>query len=63
VSTDFGHFESSIQVKEKGILIQQSTFLPAGKYDVSLYPEFVAFFEKLSTAYRGKIIFRKQLNS
>ncbi|HEY5592853.1 MAG TPA: DUF3857 domain-containing protein [Paludibacter sp.] len=60
IATNFGHFESVIKIKGNGIQIQQSVFMPAGKYNVSTYPEFVAFFEKLSTAYKGKIIFRKR---
>jgi len=63
VNSNFGRFESIIQVKEKGIQILQSVLIPAGKYDVSTYPGFLSFFEKLSTVYKGKIIFRKRVNS
>ena len=61
IKTIFGYFESVIRVKGNGIQIQQSSFMPAGKYDVSTYPEFLTFFEKLSKAYNGKVIFRKRI--
>lgn len=38
IKTIFGHFESIIKLKETGVQIQQSAFIPAGKYDVSTYP-------------------------
>lgn len=61
-TTAFGTVQSSIEKSGKGILIKQSVFIPAGKYSVSTYPAFVAFFDKISTAYNGKIILKKRMN-
>jgi len=60
-NTPFGHFISTVLSTEKGILILQTLYIPAGKHDVSTYPEFVAFFGRISTGYNGKIILRKKV--
>jgi len=61
VNTPFGSLVSTIQSTEKGILIHQTLFIPTGKYPVSSYPEFVAFFGKITTAYNSKIILKKRV--
>jgi len=60
IKTVFGNFESSIQVNPKRILILHSLFIPTGEYKVSTYPDFVEFFEKISSNYKSKIILRKR---
>ena len=62
LSTPFGTIKTSIRSSEKEILIKQDVFVPAGSYNVSSYPEFIGFFEKISAAYKGKIILKKQAN-
>lgn len=60
VNTTFGQFKSRVRSNGKGVIIEQTLFIPSGEYNVSTYPEFVAFFEKISASYKSKIIFRKQ---
>jgi hypothetical protein len=60
--TAFGTVQSSIEKSGKGILIKQSVFIPAGKYSVSTYSAFVAFFDKISIVYNGKIILKKRMS-
>ncbi len=60
ISTLFGMFNSKLELSGKGILIQQMLFIPSGEYKVSTYPELVDFFDKIGSAYKNKIIFRKK---
>ena len=62
MKTSYGYFESKIQLVDKGILVQQILFIPSGEYKRSTYPDFVAFFEKISSSYRSKIIFKKRVS-
>lgn len=61
LKTEFGTFTSNIKPSAKGILIQHSLLIPSGDYKVTAYPEFVAFFEKISSNYKSKITLRKKI--
>lgn len=61
INTMFGSFQSSVDATDKGIVIHHNLFMPSGTYKVSNYPDFVAFFEKVSTIYKSKIILRKRV--
>ena len=56
---EFGNFSSSINIAGNQISINQSVFVKTGQYDVSLYPYFVDFFEKITEMYKSRIILRK----
>jgi hypothetical protein len=60
IKTAFGNFESTIQANSKRILILHSLFVPSGEYKASTYPDFIAFFDKISSNYKLKIILRKR---
>jgi hypothetical protein len=60
VKTEFGTFSSNINSLAKGILIQHSLLIPSGDYKATAYPDFVAFFEKVNSHYKSKIILRKK---
>ena len=60
LSTAYGNFTSLVFPQDNGIVIQQSFFLPTGKHSVSEYNEIRDFFEKINSAYNGKIILRKK---
>jgi len=62
LSTPFGTFQSVLTSNEKEIIIRQNAFFPTGKYDVSSYPAFIEFYEKIRSAYNGKIILRKKVS-
>ena len=60
LSTEFGSFCSNIKTVENGILIQQSVVIPSGEYKQTSYPNFVSFFEKISSIYKSRVILRKK---
>ena len=62
MKTSYGYFESKIQLVDKGILIQQILFIPSGEYKRSTYPDFLSFFERISSSYKSKIIFKRRVS-
>ncbi|HEY6914903.1 MAG TPA: transglutaminase-like domain-containing protein [Paludibacter sp.] len=60
IKTLFGNFESILHANSQKIYIRHSLFIPSGEYNVSAYPDFVSFFEKISSNYKSKIILRKR---
>jgi len=60
LSSPFGTIESNIKALGKEITIEQNVFVSSGTYKVSSYPEFIGFFEKIRSAYKGIIILRKK---
>jgi len=56
----YGKYQSNFTADEKGILITQSFYFPAGYYKVDEYSEIKSFFEKINNGYNGKIALRKK---
>lgn len=61
LSTPFGTFQTILTSKDKEITIRQNAYFPKGKYDVSNYQAYVDFYDKIRSAYNGKIILRKKV--
>jgi len=57
--TPYGRFTSTVKQTDTGILVVQKMTLTSGTYLASEYPAFIAFLNKLSNTYKGKIILRK----
>ncbi|NDV47481.1 DUF3857 domain-containing protein [Paludibacter sp. 221] len=60
ITTKYGDFRSIVFPKEEGILITQSFYSPAGKYQLAEYTELRDFFEKINSAYNSKIILKRK---
>jgi len=60
IDKKFGKFYSTINLNGDKIQIINQLFFRSGKYDIKLYPEFVAFCKDVSDAYAGKIILKKK---
>lgn len=58
LSTPFGKIKTSLFSTGKEIIVRQSVFVVSGEYKLSSYPQFIDFFDKINTAYKGKIILR-----
>lgn len=58
--TEFGRFTSKVTNTGKYLQIIQIVDVSTGKYKASEFPQFMAFLNKISAAYKGKIILRKK---
>ena len=56
----FGSFSSLIQIDGKKIIVRQQVLFNTGHWEAVNYPELLAFVDKISTNYKGKIIIRKK---
>lgn len=56
----FGSFTSKVTLTGNCLQIVQIADVSSGKYKASEFPEFMAFLNKISAAYKGKIILRKK---
>lgn len=59
-SCKYGRFSSQVTVSGNKLLIVQIADVHSGKYTSTDYPEFMAFLNKISAAYKSKIILRKK---
>ena len=55
ISSPFGHFQSKIVKDESKIFVYQELSVKSGRWDISQYPEFTSFFDKVTNAYKSKI--------
>lgn len=60
IKSKFGSFSSNVSIIEATVVVKQKVFISSGSWEVSSYPELVAFFDKISTNYKSKIIVRKK---
>ena len=60
IDTAFGRFTSVVEVKDREILITQHLYVPSGRFAAETYASFVSFCNMVSSAYREKIILRKE---
>jgi len=60
IKSKFGSFISNINSTGAGILIQQALLISSGEYKAVLYPDFLAFIEKVNTNYKSKIILKRK---
>ncbi|MBP1663337.1 MAG: Transglutaminase Domain-Containing Protein [Bacteroidetes bacterium] len=58
IKSPFGDFSSSIVAKENNLLIVQNLNISRGYWKASVYPDLLAFFEKVNSTYKGKIIIK-----
>ncbi|MDO9154735.1 MAG: DUF3857 domain-containing protein [Paludibacter sp.] len=59
IESVFGYFISEVKIVGKTAEVHQKIYLKSGSWDTSTYNDFVNFIEKISTAYKEKIIIRK----
>ncbi len=59
VKTSFGCFRSNCLIDGQTIKIIHSFYLPSGRYPLGQYGDFLKFFEVVNTAYKGKIVLKK----
>ena len=57
--TSFGCFRSSCLKDGQTIKIIHSFYLPSGRYPFGQYGDFLKFLEVVNTAYKGKIVLKK----
>lgn len=60
VISRFGKFTANVTLKGNQLQIVQVADVFTGKYKASEFQEFMAFLNKITTAYKGKIILRKK---
>lgn len=60
IKSMFGSFSSNVSIVGVTVVVKQKVFISSGSWDVSSYPDLVAFFEKISANYKSKIIVRKK---
>lgn len=56
----FGNFRTSIEVKDRKIIIRQQLYLRKGVYTPEEYPAFLLFHKQVADQYNGKIILKKE---
>jgi len=61
IDTPFGRFTTELNKDEKGIRINYVLFMHSGEYGVDKYADILSFFEKISAAYKAKIVLRKKV--
>jgi len=59
IKTPFGTFETSVRHEENRIIYTQNIGVFSGKHDKAVYPLFKAFYEKISSASKQKIVLKK----
>ncbi len=62
IECNFGTFTSTFNITTSQIIINQSLLIHSGNYPVDNYKKFTDFLDKIDSAYKGIIIFRKELN-
>jgi len=60
VISRFGKFTANVTLKGNQLQIVQVADVFTGTYKASEFQEFMAFLNKITTAYKGKIILRKK---
>lgn len=58
--TRFGNFISNIHVQGNSIVVEQEVMMKSGNWDVSAYPDFIAFIDKIASGYKAKTILKKK---
>ena len=59
VETAFGSFISEVKITGKKADVIQNVFMKTGQWNVTTYPDFIGFIDKISAGYKAKIIVRQ----
>jgi transglutaminase-like putative cysteine protease len=60
LDNSFGSFKTSLTQNNSTIIVRHHLIIKSGKWSKNQYAELVAFFEKINSSYKAKIILRKK---
>lgn len=59
-SSPYGRFSSNVSLQGDRLRIVQLVDIPSGRYDAAKFADFMTFMNKITAAYKGKVILRKK---